>query len=326
MDVKTILKAVILTTMLAGASAGAQPVDDNDLGVFFGSYPQSGAWLAMDGSNTGFFLDIQNGVLGGAFFGFNGDGENVWLTFSGPLQRALSVNFNLDWILDTSLNQGFGGGCILDCTGAEPARTTTEVGNIRISFSGRSSATYVIDGGDPVPIVPLYFGTPAIFNNNALGLFAQPDLEGTWAVASGSLLTNTAGDTEAFSLADSAGIVEIGPLTVITRQAGENNLPLDVEMTASAPIISDPQQLFPENAFIQCIYFQQTTLPPRIPLIDCEIVSEQAEPPGLSVTRQIDIQRMSDSRFVVLVTTTSQPDDGVIHPVQRLEGFRVGYD
>lgn len=327
MELKSKLIFSLLLLISAALPVAAQSIDDDDLSIFFGSYPQTGAWMAMDGSNTGFFLDIQNGILAGAYFGFNADGENVWLTFNGPLQSTFTSALDQDWSLNAPLTQGFGGGCILNCADADSLeRNSTQVGEIVLDFAGRSSATFRINDGEPIAIVPLYFGTSAIFSDGADGLRAQADLQGTWVVASGSMQADEQGDVQALSLADDAALIEIGEQEVITRNPGMIQLPQDVERVTRSPIISDPQDLFPANAFIQCTYFQQTTLPARDPLIECAVFSDEVTIPEIAINRETSVELMSDSRFVILITTVAQPDDGVIRPVTRLEGFRIGYD
>ncbi len=324
-------RMIALLMLMLSASAIAQDANENELGQFFGSYPQTGAWFARDGSNTGFFFDIQNGILAGVYFGFDDAGNNVWLLFNGSLQTPASPESGIDWVLQTPLTRSANGGCIVDCNGGEtPPRTTETVGDIQINFSGRSSGSFSIDGGDATAIVPLYFGTPAIISEVPEGIFAQPDIQGSWVVARGAQEFDDNGDPVSLQFAESASIIEIGEQEVLTSMIGQIPLAQGVEMVVRAPIVNDAAGLFPSNSFVNCIYFQPVSDPQQRESIDCQIVStDEAIIPELMITRDISIELMSDSRFVVIITTTETPDNGgalADNEIIRLEGFRVGYD
>lgn len=325
------LLLLFVSVQLFSITATAQNVDENELGQFLGSYPHTGAWFARDGSNTGFFLDIQNGTLAGVYFGFDDAGDNVWLLFNGSLQQAPSPDSDIDWTLQASLTRSANGGCILNC-GADdnPPRTTEAVADIQIEFNGRSSATFSIDSGDSTAIIPLFFGTPAIVSEVPDGLFAQPNIEGTWVVARGTLASDDDGNPASLQFAESASIIEIGELEILTSLIGQVPLPQGVEMIVRAPITSDPAELFPTNSFVSCTYFQQVTEPQEGESIDCRVVSsDEVIIPELVTLRDISIELMSDSRFVVIITTIETPDNGgalTDGEITRLEGFRVGYD
>ncbi len=309
--------------------------DDEDIGVFFASYPESGAWFAADDSRTGFFFDIQNGTLAAAYFGFDRAGENVWLTFNGELQPAASVDGQADWITQAPLLQAANGGCILACDNPPaPAPTATPVGEITVTFNGRSSASFSIDNQPPIDIVPLYFGTPAIISEIGSptlvtppnGLFAQPDLQGTWAVALGSLLTDDMGEVIEFGLAETAGFIEIGAQE-LTLPTPETPLPMGVERVTRAAIIRDTLEVFPADVEIVCTYYQLVS-EMQTELFECLVIGGNFGSPAndSEFTADIPLQLMTDSRFVMTITRNSQIANDDPAPIRRLEGFRIGYD
>ncbi len=310
--------------LLLALSVNAQ--EANDIGVFESSYPETGAWFAMDDSNTGFFLDIQNGIVGGAYFGFDDDGDNVWLLFSGELEQ-LDDTGAVDWTLDVPLRQGVNGGCILNCDDDPiPPHNSTEVGQIRINFTGRSTASFSVNGGAFIPIIPLYFGTSAIISDLQEGLFAQPDLQGTWLLARGTMVTDTDGGVVEFSISDDAGIIEIGEQEVNTGSPS-NPLAAGVSMVVTARILRNDGLFFNDGSRISCVYFEPSTEPSDMQPIRCTVIGGLiGVPPQTTITTEFDIHLMSDSRFVAFIRDSADPVDGVFPPLVRIEGFRIGYD
>ncbi len=326
MERSILLTTALLLTLILPLSAHSQAIDDNDIGVFFGSYPETGSWFAMDGSNTGFFFDIQNGIAAGAYFGFNDDGENVWLLFTGPLQRPDDAQSPTDWTLQAPLTQGANGGCILDCSGAmNPPASSTPVGEITINFSGRGSAAFSVDGSSFTDIVPLYFGTPAIGAQVPEGLFVQPDLEGTWVVSQGSLITNTEDEILQLNLADIAGVIRIGEQTIRTPGDGGPALAEGVTRFTRAPISNLSGVLFRDATDLICVYFEPTATSPSI---ECTVEGgiTGVPPQGFLIFAETKVQLLSDSRFLLTITSDAPPESGIFPPLIRLEGFRLGYD
>ncbi len=316
----------ILMALLLSLTINAQDVDNNQQGIFSGSYPETGAWFAMDDSNTGFFLDIQNGAVGGAYFGFDDDGDNVWLLFSGQLEQ-LDTTGTFDWTLDAPLRQGANGGCILNCNDDQnPPHNSTAVGQIRINFTGRSTGVFSVDGSQFTPIIPLYFGTSAIISELPTGLFAQPDVAGTWAVAISTMVTDTEGNILEFEAADEAGIIQFDEQEVRTGEPGTPPLAQGVTMVTNNRLLR-AHPVFPDGSSLSCVYFEPSTEPPVTPLIECIIFGSLiTTPPTTTITREIPIHLMSDSRFVAFIRDSADPVDGVLPPLVRIEGFRVGYD
>jgi len=213
--------------------------------------PESGAWTTMEGNNTGLYFEVQDGVLAGAYFGFDDNGNPTWLTFNGELASTtlLDIHEANSWQVTAPLQQLQNGGCILNCTDVNnQATVVNELGFITIVFNARSSGGFFITDEDPstinltdinfTSIVPFYFGTPGIKANVAgntsvssfvPGLFLVPDLAGTWvtAISSGSGDVNGLGNLNSalsrpdvlfdgsLQLNETAGIMEVGETVTI---------------------------------------------------------------------------------------------------------------
>ena len=156
--------AALATVIAAAAGLGAftQPAGAQfeALDQFANPLPESGRWFTNDGSRTGFFIEVQGGVLAGLYVGDDADGNNAWLSFSGLLQPGeLPSAPEGGWILETDLLQFAGAGCIVACAGpsARPS-TFADVGDIRINFLGRSLARVWIDDQPAREIAPIFFG------------------------------------------------------------------------------------------------------------------------------------------------------------------------
>lgn len=309
---------------------------NSESGQFFTPYPEDGSWFARDGSNTGFFFDIQDGILAGAYFGFDNNNSNTWLIFNGELQPLFDLTFpdkQVGWQLETTLNQILNGRCILNCSSTESNSGNTDAlannafaGDITLQFDGRSRGRFFVDGGELTDIIPLYFGNPAIISEQAAGLTAQPDLEGTWVVVVGS-----AEDGE-ISIAESSGIIEIG------EQQNELFVNPAVEgfvltrMTTRAPVIRNtidlPTPLFDGNVEIVCDYKADSReVSPAEELIDCFLMSDILTFTILDEIAFVPIQMMSDSRFLIYIRHNDLFESEVLSTaVTRIEAFRVSYD
>jgi len=75
--------------LTSGGFSGPAHAQFQDLDFLLNPYPETGAWDANDGSRTGFFMEVQNGIMAGAYFGADAAGDNVWLIFSGQLQPVI---------------------------------------------------------------------------------------------------------------------------------------------------------------------------------------------------------------------------------------------
>jgi len=119
-------------------------------------FPEPGAWFDPADPGTGLFIEVQNGVLVGTVFGFDNNGDDAWMLFSGPLVSGETVNsegVEILWQLDADLNQFSDGKCFVDCTGGRADNSgemTTTVGTIRLEVLGRAQARFSINSGPEV--------------------------------------------------------------------------------------------------------------------------------------------------------------------------------
>ncbi len=303
--------------------------EQNNTGPSFAPYPESGSWFAADDSRTGFFIDVQNGRLAGAYFGFDSDGENVWLLFNGilePVLREGSPEFQDGWQLTTALTQSANGGCILDCDD-DPgqALAVVEVGQIHLEFLGRVLASFSIDDGEPTPIIPLYFGTSATIVELASGPLVVPELEGTWVVTRGTRQRNSDQMVIDNSPALSAGIIEIGP-SIPGEPPEQNRPPEEVPvLSLHAPILRDTAGFFPEDTSIICTQFQDFETDPPTDFITCDLfggdIGFPSSPQRLGI---LSTGRTSDSRIQIFVVTLGGTDGPA--PLEIFDAYRLDYN
>ncbi len=329
----------ILSLVLSPGLRATDEIDlsfENEIGLFFGSYPQTGAWFAADGSNTGFFLDIQDRVLAGAYFGFDNQGNNVWFTFTGTLEPGFSIGYPINWFFRAPLTQGANGGCILDCASSTAEQhDSMEVGEISIGFSGRNRAAVSINNNEVIPIIPLYFGTSAMVSNVPGNpttfaeplLLAVPDLQGQWVVATGFAISDSENVISEVEFADTSGVIQIGEQQIDTQASGAS-LPAGVTRIVRWPITRDNFGLFPENSEIACSFTQRLESP-DFPvfrdLIDCQIGPDGTDASTDSIQINVPVTSISDSRFLVFMSTLSETEES-LRTTHRFEAFRVGYD
>ena len=275
----------------------------SDRDFLFNPYPETGAWDANDGSRTGFFMEVQNGIMAGAYFGADAAGDNVWLIFSGQLQplRTDADDVQDGWVLESPLRRTTAGGCILDCDSAvEPDPVTDAVGQIRLEFSGRSRATFSVDDSEPIEIYPAYWGNPAFaFDPEQPNLFL-PNLTGVW------LSVSTQGSGFGSSSQDFSSIVVVGDRTVSRFPDADTG---DVFLTASYPVL-EGFAFTAVDPVIRCDFVRGSEQAP-----DC-ILSFSAGP---MLSFGIEFDSISDSRFSLLSISD-------VLTVTRTDFFRLNYD
>lgn len=286
-----------LPLVLAAAvllAAGARPATGD---TFLNPYPESGRWFPGDGSRTGLFIEVQGGILAGLYVGADGTGENVWLTFSGPLAPRMANGLQVGWALESDLLQFIGGGCILDCGPVVPVAPTAvdAVGTISLAFTGRSLATFTVDGGQPVAVRPIVFGIATVED--------VPDLAGSWAVA----LT----DAASYPDHEAAGVVEIGTADVVDAPEQTPEPPGGyVYRTAAFPVTRDRDDLLPPGAVIRCEF---NSVPSKS---RCLLVSGETPADATPIA----LEAISDSDMTVL---RQDSQSGVI---LRYRFFRLNHD
>jgi len=119
-------------------------------------YPSSGAWANTDLTGSGFNLQVQNGVLVGFHYGYNGQGQPEWLLFNGPLMPG-PADSPVQWQFEASLSRFSGGSCF-DCAFQEPSGQDS-VGTIRLEFMQRNHASFQFNDEEKQFMVPLLYGS-----------------------------------------------------------------------------------------------------------------------------------------------------------------------
>jgi hypothetical protein len=273
--------------LAAAAAAVAVPLVDAQveaLDQYAQPLPESGRWFANDGTRTGFFIEVQNGIVAGLYVGSDAQGDNAWLSFSGSLAPGATTGGEGVWILESDLLRFAGTGCIVDCSAAVDGESSyADVGDIRIDFRGSSAGTVWIDDRPAVEIAPIYFGVErVVVNENDPPLFL-PDLQGTWVVASSDSL----GFPDEYR---EAAVIEIGA----RRREGVPIVPTPPpgpvpDVRYEFPIVGDPDGILPPDSTIGCTIYRPSTVEPS-----CSI----GYPLGPSFT--IDFDSISDARFTAL--------------------------
>ncbi|MDT8449274.1 MAG: hypothetical protein RQ847_03790 [Wenzhouxiangellaceae bacterium] len=293
--------ALALIALISLPLAAQQEGQQDHGSQFFNPYPESGRWFADDGSRTGFFIEVQNGILAGLYVGADGDGENVWLNFSGRLEPSFENDVQAGWRLQSDLVRIRGGGCILFCGDGPPRLlpiVLEAVGEIEIVFHGRSRAEFAVDGGDFTPIRPITFGVVA---DGGL-----PDLSGRWVVA----------------ISDARRFPDHSAATLVALSEPETEvLPVLAAPPPGAPtrivrhrIIEDEDDLFPANSRIECT-FRIGAESVGLENPTCEI----AFPGESNFGFTLQTAWISDSTMTMLRTNSTGS-------IARLQMFRLNHD
>lgn len=279
-------------------------------------FPETGLWSPLDGSKTGIFFEVQDGLVFGALFGFDSFGDDVWAIFSGELTpRSDDEVFDPDppvgWLIEAELVRFLSGGCVIDCMSGDTEVDPSQLapGTIRVEFSGRNKAIYSIAGGPEKMLVPLPFGVDAqAYDPNQPSRFL-PDLSGAWVVASASGHVLNAGPGSY----GTSSIVELGEAVITPIEDSTTNPP--ALLTVSFPIVEDTGGLFPDEAKFSCRFFETAPdEPPARP--NCAVSFSAGPMEGI----RWSFENVSDSRL-----TAFELSD-VAGSLERLELFRLDYD
>jgi len=271
-------------------------------------YPQTGLWSPKNGSGTGIFLEVQNGIALGAVFGADAFGDNTWLLFSGELiPREEPGPGGLSppgWELSATLYLTSDSACVVDCpAGGVPGAPVTEAaGQIDLAFAGRAEATYRIDGGEARPIAPFYFGVPAQRYEPERPLDFLPELTGIWVAVSRREPDGPAAENI------STAVLEIGAPEVIRNpSAGIDEIEVEVVYPVDFVTFGISGELF-------CRFRRRENPSDAIP--SCLINPGFAE----MSAGGIPFDELTDSRF------TAFTGSDVVGLITRTEFFRLRYD
>ena len=299
--------ALLFLTPYAGQTI-AQTEDNDER--FLNPFPETGLWSPLDGSKTGIFIEVQDGFMFGALFGFDPDGDDVWAIFSGELsplsdETIFDPDPPVGWVIEAELARFLSGGCVIDCMsgGTEVDPLQLAPGTIRVEFAGRSEATFSVAGGPEKELIPLPFGVGAQAYDPNQPLRFLPDLSGTWVVAGGA-------DSNSFGL---SSVIELGEAIVTPIDDSTQNPP--VSLSVSFPVVRDSEGIFPEDAVFGCNFFETgTDDPPARPR--CAVSFSMGPMAGI----RLSFESISDSRLTAFQTSD------VVGAATRLELFRLNYD
>lgn len=283
-------------------------------------YPETGAWLEPGNPGTGFFMEVQNGVLAGAYFGFENDGGNAWLLFNGTLAEGSN---GVSWQLAATLTQSEGGECIVNCTTASSNdnRQVSDVGMIEIVFSSRSSATFRINSGEQREIVPLQFGVPASAPFEDFPDTTISDLQGEWLLR-----------VSLSRLAAEAGIIENGMLVEfgepVMGTAGSNGTtsityPISRLALSADELLMNSNELVINNEENTEVIGELFCADGRCRVDVCDFFTPgQCDGGFAGGVNQFVIADLTDHRFFAITEVGFDPPSGLA----SIEGFRLDYD
>jgi hypothetical protein len=118
-------------------------------------WPASGPWADPEQDGSGFLFRIQDGTLGGFYFGYGDAGDSDWLLMNGVLEPGDTSE--VLWQLETHLSRFTGGSCP-GCDYAAPGGIE-QTDMIRVEFLQKNHARYRINGGVWHYLVPVLYGT-----------------------------------------------------------------------------------------------------------------------------------------------------------------------
>jgi len=272
------------------AHTDSEPVDPDRT-----PYPETGAWAVLQESyKSGFFFEVQDGILAGAYFGFDGDGQNIWVTFSGALMTSSLPGVSA--IIEADLRQDLNGQCILNCAQAPemPTPETSVEGTIRIEFMSRSLGRFSVDGGEMQRIVPLVWGSGGFVEFPEHSDLLLPVLTGKWAA---DLTTATVDEptTVLFEIAERE----------VTGTGAQKRVVYPVEMTAGG--VTDLNAIVANTAIVcELIAVFGSDDEPRCAMeLPPEIFNTAAI--GAEEAVFFSLESINDSRISLTVNVSTDP-------------------
>ncbi len=145
--------------------------------------PVQGMWFDPDEPGTGFTFYVQNRHLIGAYYGYEEDGEPMWLVFDGPMQPGDRDAHEI-WTVQGNLVRYAGGQC-LGCAYQPPASHET-VGTVELTFTQMKNVCLQINWNQQQINRCLsageFGGVPRIVLDPDFPNIVVPSLAGEWLV------------------------------------------------------------------------------------------------------------------------------------------------
>ena len=139
-------------------------------------FPRNGFWGNILQPGAGFNFEVQNGVLVGSHYAYDDQGNQLWYLFSGSL--VPSDENNVMWTFEAEMERYSNGQCV-NCEYSPPVLIPNQ-GTIKITFHQMASASYSVNDGEVIYIVPFLFGVAGQNEFSPATEFLMPDLEGKW--------------------------------------------------------------------------------------------------------------------------------------------------
>jgi hypothetical protein len=141
--------------------------------------PEPGFWHDPHEPGSGFTLEVQQGVLAGAFLTYDPAGAPIWYSFSGELNRG-PVDSNVLWKASATAKKSSEGACA-GCEYRAPDEATV-AGEFEFEFLQRALGRYRFNEGVWHFIRPLNFAYAAHAEFAPESSYAVPELDGPWVL------------------------------------------------------------------------------------------------------------------------------------------------
>lgn len=304
---RTGVASVLLMLLATCCTAQAQQeprVPCNDCPArSFAPKPEGGLWNnPLDPTGTGLMLEVQGQRVAGFHFGYEEDGESLWLLISGTLEAAPEEREAL-WTVESTLYRFSGGPCIT-CP-SQPAVVDGSEGVLQIEFLSRNHARFRVDDGPWQRLISFTFGARTENPFDEINDLPLPDLEGRWALVMQQ--KSPEGFDDPPSSRGSAQLVRV--VRSQSEPGQESMVRYQVFPTAEFGFVGTPPPL-PQIGAIECTGNENIG-----PVCNLLLNTDNRLQPGFGLTFSARLADISDSRWIGF--------DGNNRDIQA---FRVDYD
>jgi len=146
--------------------------------------PTQGMWFNPLEPGTGLTFYVENGHLGGTYYGYDEQGKPVWWLFNQRLIPMYPGGDSGRWSIDNAPLQRFSGGSCLGCSYQAPHPEEGYHGTIDLYLPYKSGGHFTIQNNSGRETKYIIAGSFGGIHRTPLAddiLYAIPDLAGTWA-------------------------------------------------------------------------------------------------------------------------------------------------
>jgi len=146
--------------------------------------PTQGMWFNPLEPGTGLTFYVENGHLGGTYYGYDEQGKPVWWLFNQRLIPMYPGGDSGRWSIDNAPLQRFSGGSCLGCSYQAPHPEEGYHGTIDLYLPYKSGGHFTIQNNSGRETKYIIAGSFGGIHRTPLAddiLYAIPDLTGTWA-------------------------------------------------------------------------------------------------------------------------------------------------